>query len=285
MIKLPSFEGFDYSKTPFSDLMAEIKNIPYYQTHYLGESAGGIEMFGFSLGDLSKPTIYIQGNIHGAHEWRTTHWVKRFMEILANPSSLPQSQTINKLKAKYSFYFIPACNPDGYENNTYGNANGVSISENFDYRWDKGISDPTSPYYKGPEPWSEPEARYIRGVILDKKPISVACTHTWGGYTGLMIRRPVRKDIELIVSDEYQSNLITSQPNSGSSFSPPTNAATVYEWAMQQTSRSGRKIYAHVLETGSLETEYEQARLGLNGLLLYCLYVDHWFTNNTLIIN
>src|SRR5690625_4878907 len=99
MFKLTSFEGFEYEKTPYQDLLDEIRSISGYNEYLLGNSYGGLDVYGFSLADLNKPVFYIHGNIHGAHEWRTVHWVKKFMEILINP--LPShSKIINQLKSR-----------------------------------------------------------------------------------------------------------------------------------------------------------------------------------------
>lgn len=284
MFKVVPLEGFNYSKTTYEEIIGKIKEIPEYTQCYLGDSYDGHEMFGFSLGDMSKPTIYIQGNIHGGHEWRTVHWVGKFMEVLQNPKGLPQEKIINSLKARYSFYFIPSCNPDGYVNNTYGNGNGVSLSENFDFMWDKGEKNPESPYYQGEYPFSEPEAQHIRDVILDVKPVSVVCNHTWGGHTGFCIRRPQNGYFYELLHDMYKSVYITTGESSDrdSRFHSVLNKASVYNWAGELKSRVGRDTLALVFETGSLRSHYDQAMLGLNGMLIYCMYVDKWMTENVL---
>ena len=111
--------------------------------------------------------------------------MKEFMKILVNPDNYPNHKAIiHHLRAHYSFYIIPSCNPDGYESGDYGNDNGVSVTENIDFNWELASDDPTDPYYRGPYPFSEPETIIIRDVILTVKPISVIDTHTWGGHTG-----------------------------------------------------------------------------------------------------
>ena len=287
MFKLQSLNGFEYTKTPYSELLDNIKQIPQYQTDLRGYSVQGREISGFRLGDQTKPTIYIQGNIHGLHEWRTVHWVKRFMEVLIDPP-LSHKHIINRLKARYSFYFLPACNPDGYENNTYGNANGVSISRNFDYNFWEQEEMAGTPNYRGEHPFSEPESQIIRDVVLEIKPISFVCTHSWGGFTGFTTRYPQNREIDISIRDYYESLLLTSgisRTNTDVRMEPRLESSSAYNWAGEIMSLAGKKIYAHVLETGDRNTEYEQARLGLNGLLLHCIYVDAWFSKHKLKIN
>lgn len=296
MFKMPSFQGFYYEKTPYEELKEEIKNIEGYDIHPLKNSFDGREIYGFSLGDLAKPTIHIEGGIHGAHEWRTVHWVKRFMEILVNPRGLPQSNSINYLKAKYSFYFIPSVNPDGYEDYTYTNGNNVSIDRNFDYLWEE-----TPEYqfpdreerWKGEHPFSEPEAQNIRDVVEKIKPVSLIDCHTWGQNNGFTIRQhPNKGSYNVLLSDYYESLNLTCLPGEfpDSKMSDVLSYPSAYNWAGEQLSSQGRKIIANVLETGAGTDgigvpNSEQARWGLNGLILHCLYVDHHLTKNDLIKN
>lgn len=285
LIKIQGFEGVEgIEKTDYETLLEEIKAIDGFTTHELLESRQGRKIYGFSYGDTNKNTLYIQGQIHGSHEWRTTHWVKKFMEILSDPQGLPQSHIINDLKARYSFYFIPCVNPDGYMNSTYVNAEGVAIDKNFDYNWD-GFN--PSPHEKGSAPFSEPEAKNIKNVVESIKPVSFVCCHTWGGADGMKIRRSSNPSYEVITVDQFHSSSLTSGvgDREGTRLESSISQPTAYNWAGTQTSQQGRKIIASVLETGSQETGYEQSRLGLNGLLTKCIYVDNYLTNQTLTIH
>lgn len=289
MINVPMFDGFEYTRESYekyiNDSLSMLDNI--YDIHEIGNTVQGRKMYGFSLGDLKKPTIYIQGNIHGSHEWRTCYWVREFMNIIANPGNVPQSKKINEVKSMFSFYFIPSCNPDGFENGTYGNANGVSLSRNFDYLWNESPPREDEPYYKGPSPFSEPETQIIRDVLLDIKAVSLVCCHSWGGYTGFTIRGAHGTNVHDVLFENMYKSLYTSSkiPNgTDSKLSPKLNSPSVYNWMGHVESSIGVRSIAQVLETGTLETEYDQARLGLNGLYMHILYVYERVRNGNIIL-
>lgn len=284
MINIPLFNGFEYAKEPYDIYIDDTLNMMRkYDIHEIGKTVQGRKMYGFSLGDMNKPTIYVEGNIHGGHEWRTCYWVRKFMDIIQNPEGYPQSSKINEIKANFSFYFIPACNPDGYENNHYTNANGVSLSRNFDYLWQESDPREGTAYYKGPYPFSEPESQAIRDVLIDIKPVSMVCCHSWGGFTGMMTRRPHSTRVyDVMLKDMYDSFYLSSKIPDGtdSAFRELLQSPSVYNWVGDKESSIGKKTIAMALETGTLETEYEQARLGLNGLYMHLLYVNEFIVNN-----
>jgi len=53
---------------------------------------------------------------------------------------------------------------DGYVNEDY--YHGVDLNRNWDFYWLEGSTDKFANTYKGPEPWSEPEAKAMRDFIL-----------------------------------------------------------------------------------------------------------------------
>lgn len=289
MIKIPYLNGFDYVKEDY-DIYIQSLDISGWTKYDLGEStAEGKRIYGLSWGDLdNKPTIYLQGQMHGAHEWRTAYWVRKFAELISNPPSNPKHKLIFEyLRNKYSFYIIPCANPYGYINNYYGNGNGVNLTRNFSYLWDET---PLTPYSKGAEPFSENETQVVRDIVLQYKPVGFLCAHSWGGYSGFTIRRGIHRifHTEMIYHDYFDSTVLSTGVSTSSTDTKlefKLNVSSAYNWAGQQISSNGKNILATVLETGTLETEYEQARLGLTGLLMFCLCVDNYFTNNTLILN
>jgi murein peptide amidase A len=68
---------------------------------------------------------------------------------------------------------IRTLNPDGLVRRTRGNARGVDLNRNSSAGWRRL----TGPYASGPRPWSEPETRAIRRVILDERPALTVWYH------------------------------------------------------------------------------------------------------------
>ena len=59
------------------------------------------------------------------------------------------------------------------------NAHGVDLNRNFSYRWRAGS--PSSGYYPGPHPFSEPESRAVRRLIRRLKPrVTIWFHQPWG---------------------------------------------------------------------------------------------------------
>lgn len=57
---------------------------------------------------------------------------------------------------------------------------GVDANRNYDSHWDTGDTDPRSAIYRGPAPFSEPEARTVRDFVAAHPTIALASTHHSG---------------------------------------------------------------------------------------------------------
>jgi len=57
---------------------------------------------------------------------------------------------------------------------------GVDLNRNYPVDWEKAVSDPSSPVYRGPAPFSEPETQAIRNLVLDHN-----FTHAISFHSGL----------------------------------------------------------------------------------------------------
>lgn len=276
----PAIPGFSFTKESYTSLVARYLALPNWTAELLGQSHLGSDIYGFSLGDSGKPAMYVEGNIHGYHEWRTSWWVSEFMRLLDDPSTLDAATcaAILYLKEKYQFYFIPSVNPDGYINNTYGNGAGVSISENFDYNWTSGIHTPPSPEYRGPAAWSEPESCIVRDKILEIAPASVLCCHTWSSTSaGYMTRYPQQTGDQAGIVDMF-ANVHTAlgyDPAAVESrLSDKLLTGSAYNWASTQIGSLGRPIIGQVWESGGGLSVEDQSRVGMTGILYHMLMVD-----------
>jgi N-acetylmuramoyl-L-alanine amidase len=77
-----------------------------------------------------------------------------------------------------AIWTVKTVNPDGNRLGTRKNAHGVDLNRNFPYRW--LASSPSSGYYGGPHPLSEPETRAIRRLVLRVRPdVSIWYHQPW----------------------------------------------------------------------------------------------------------
>lgn len=274
MIKQPlHISGFDYTKLPYADLIATL--LPTKWTRYdLGVCSDGINhVYGISLGELTaKPMIFIEGSIHGGHEWRCAYWVCKFAEMLTDDASII-SPLAQKLRAMFSFYFIPCLNPYGYTSGKYWNANGVNLNRNFPCFWDE-FDDSGQLWTKGASAGSEPETQMVMSLINQYKPIGFVDCHTWGGYNDLAIEPSRATYATLFNNSAYLQTIKTGKDKHVTYTGNDPRSA---RWVSTVISEAGIEPLSCAIEPGSLETENEQARLGVNFLLIFCCYVMEYY--------
>lgn len=288
MRKFIAFDGQNFQKAgSYTELEATLPT-EGWQTHDLGVCSDGVNhVYGFSLGSLSQPMIFMEGTIHGGHEWRCAHWLKMFMEIMSNPENYPQAEVIYKIRSKFCIYVIPCLNPYGYENNNYCNANGVNLNRNFDAYWSSfDDSNDACTNGKGPSAFSEPEAQMVRDLVQQFKPIVFVDNHTWGGYEGSHLEIELSgKEYGILLEDLNKSLRLTLGRNDLLLSYYGSQAPRSSEWAGQQISKAGINTIPITFEPGSLEAEKEQARIGINAMFLICYYTLRWFEERRLILN
>jgi protein MpaA len=98
------------------------------------------------------PRILVVGCIHGNE-----------------PAGIAIVRALERTHPRADLWLVPALNPDGLAAGTRQNAHGVDLNRNFPSLWQR-FGRPGSTYYSGPRPFSEPETRAARDLILRIKP-------------------------------------------------------------------------------------------------------------------
>jgi len=142
-----------------------------------GPCSDGRQIWSFSIGDETNPTMYFGAAIHG-WEWENAFGLLRLAEILCETPKVEGLDT-----RKLHFKIVPIQNPWGYDHFTRQNARGVDLNRNFDCHWEQfqDAQDVMMPWdytYKGTKPASERETQIIQGMIDRYAPLCVIDFHT-----------------------------------------------------------------------------------------------------------
>ncbi|MDY7108525.1 MAG: DUF2817 domain-containing protein [Planctomycetota bacterium] len=133
-----------------------------FQPHVrvIGRSVEGRPIVCEAFGEGGE-VVLLMATIHG-DEPAGTPLLQRLGEALAMRGDLLHGRRV---------LLLPVANPDGYINNTRGNANGVDLNRNFPAgNW-------TDRRANGPTPLSEPESRAIERLILEERPARIVSVH------------------------------------------------------------------------------------------------------------
>lgn len=205
MKKIIQLEGETFTKLPYDDLIASYDPIVSlgWRKVDCGVCSDGVNhVFALMYGDMTKPTIFIQGGIHGWDEWPNDYWVRDFAKEIAAPTNPAHAIAFAKLRAAFSFIILPCINPYGYINRLRYNANHVDLNRNFDFYWDEFIYgpdwDPEITGYKGGivsddpvlrlgAPFDQPESQITRNLFQQYNPIMFHDCHGWGAHSGIGI--------------------------------------------------------------------------------------------------
>jgi murein peptide amidase A len=136
----------------------------------VGESVQGRTITAVQIGDPAGSRVaLVVGVIHG-DERAGLRILDAIERQVPDPAALAGTQ----------LWLIPSVNPDGMQAHERKNARGVDLNRNFPYRWRGGIP-PSSGYYPGPRPASEPETREVMDFIRRIQPdVSIWYHQPWG---------------------------------------------------------------------------------------------------------
>ncbi len=131
----------------------------------VGHSVRGRPIVAVRVGDPDSPRkALVVGNVHGdepAGTAVTRQIMRRFRDV-----------------GGVDLWVVKTANPDGFAAGTRRNADGVDLNRNFSYRWRPGP--PSSGYYPGPHPFSEPESRAVRALVRSLRPsVSIWFHQPW----------------------------------------------------------------------------------------------------------
>jgi protein MpaA len=144
-----------------------------------GHSVQERELVARQVGDRDAGrTVLVVGSIHG-NEGEGHRVVRRLRRHYADRLD------------SVDLWTVMTVNPDGVAANTRGNAHGVDLNRNFATDW-KPIP-PSSGYYSGPKPFSEPETKAVRQLLKRIRPAVTIWYHQPFGRTLIPCNRRGRK--------------------------------------------------------------------------------------------
>jgi len=157
----------------FKNLATTYPSLVSYET--IGKTVQNKDIIMFKIGNPSGGRILIDGAMHAAENLGSE--LLYFYAKWLLTSNDPLAERI--LTRTYTL-LIPALNVDKY-GNARKNANGVDLNRNFATNWQYGgSSDPSSEYYRGPAPLSEPESQTLVQTFQTWKPAFYINLHRGG---------------------------------------------------------------------------------------------------------
>jgi protein MpaA len=128
----------------------------------LGHSALGRPIVAVHIGNpISSARVLVVGCIHGNED--------AGMAVTRRLLALPSPRRVD-------LWIVPNLNPDGRALGVRQNGRGVDLNRNFSSGWQPNGSR-WDPEYPGPRPFSEPETRIARSLILRVRPDATLWFH------------------------------------------------------------------------------------------------------------
>ena len=143
-------------------------DLPRASKVVIGHSVLGRRVTAYRVGDRDATRkALIVGNIHGDEPEgiRVTRTIRRTMRGLHG----------------IDLWVIDTVNPDGLAMRRRQNARGVDLNRNFGTGWER-TGPRGSGYYAGPRPFSAPESKAVRDLVLRLQPAVTVWYHQPFGY-------------------------------------------------------------------------------------------------------
>lgn len=132
-----------------------------------GTSANGKQILAYKTITQGPQYLYLMAGVHG-DEIEGMYVLEKLFEQLEK----------NKEFKEIPIILIPVLNPDGKENNTRVNANGVDLNRNLPSRnWQSEYLE--KKYYPGAAPGSEPENQFLVTLFNQYPPHLIISFHSW----------------------------------------------------------------------------------------------------------
>ncbi len=141
--------------------------LPQARKVVIGHSVRGHRITAYRVGDIDSPRkALVVGSIHGDE-----------------PEGLRVTRALRSLRGVHGvdLWVIDSVNPDGRASRRRQNAHAVDLNRNFATGWRSNGSF-GSRYWGGPRPFSEPESRAVRTLVLRLRPVLSVWYHQPYGY-------------------------------------------------------------------------------------------------------
>jgi protein MpaA len=134
-----------------------------------GDSVQGRDLRAYRIGPRDADrTVLVVGSFHGDED-EGHEIVSRLRD--ESPNSV-------------AIWLVETVNPDGIAAGQRKNAHGVDLNRNFSVGW-KPSPDHSSGYYPGPQPFSEPESRAVKRLVMRIEPdLSIFYHQPWNQVLG-----------------------------------------------------------------------------------------------------
>lgn len=172
-------EGAIAGWTPYAQMRSDFElyaaaHPAIAEFHVTGQSVQGRDIFALRISDNvqveeDEPEVVFWANIHG-DEYTSGEIAYRWAMELLDAYGVDPALTgyVDDLE----IWVIPLLNPDGHENGTRENFNGVDLNRDFGWNWDGwGLS---------PAPYSQPETRSLQEFCLENNVSLSATLHCEG---------------------------------------------------------------------------------------------------------